>query len=100
VDSNGYSDPMRYIFRVHAVRRMFERRISRDDVRHVVEYGRVVEDYPDDKPYPSRLMLGYCGEKPIHVVLADNFSADERIIITAYEPDPKQWDAHFMRRNP
>jgi len=78
---------------------MFERRIGRDDVLAVVEGGRAVEDYPDDKPYPSRLMLGFRGDRPIHVVEADN-PDDGEIIIIAYEPDPNQWDARFLRRKP
>lgn len=79
---------------------MFERRIGRDDVLAVVENGLAVEDYPDDKPYPSRLMLGFRGDRPIHVVAADNPDDGEIIIITAYEPDPNQWDARFLRRKP
>ena len=91
---------MRYLFRVHAVRRMFERRISREEARAVIEYGQVVEDYPDDRPYPSRLMLGFREGRPIHVVVADNLADGERIVITAYEPSPEQWDALFLRRKP
>jgi hypothetical protein len=58
------------IFRLHAIQRMFERRISREDVRHVLETGEIVTDYPDDQPYPSRLVLGWCGERPLHVVVS------------------------------
>ena len=50
--------------------------------------GRVIEDYPTDFPYGSALWLGLAGGKPLHVVAADNAAADERIIITVYEPDP------------
>lgn len=48
----------RVIFRVHALTRMFERRISVADVRAVVAEGEVIQAYPDDKPYPSKLLLG------------------------------------------
>jgi len=48
----------RITFRVHAVRRMFRRAISVEDVRRVLADGETIEDYPDDKPYPSRLLLG------------------------------------------
>lgn len=89
---------MKYIFRVHAVRRMFERRISRDDVVWVVEKGTVIEDYPNDTPYPSRLMLGYRESRPIHVVLAENAEEMTSIIITAYEPSAELWEQGFMRR--
>ncbi len=86
------------IFRVHAVRRMFQRQISIADVRHVLDTGEVIEDYPNDYPYPSRLVLGWCDRRPIHVVAAENMKDQQTIVITAYEPDPGQWEDGFRRR--
>lgn len=86
------------IFRTHAIQRMFERRIGVDDVRHVLLTGEVVEDYPDDIPYPGRLILGWCEPRPIHIVAADDAEAKETIVITAYQPDPAQWEHGFKRR--
>jgi hypothetical protein len=60
--------------------------------------GDVIEDYPNDYPYPSRLVLGFCGARPLHVVAADNPGAPETIVITVYEPDPAQWDVTFRVR--
>jgi len=57
-----------------------------------------VEDYPDDIPHPSRLVLGWSGARPIHVVVADNVDDQENIVITVYEPDPTEWAAYFKRR--
>jgi hypothetical protein len=88
----------RLVFRVHAIQRMFQRHISEDDVRHVVEHGDTIEAYPKDTPYPSRLVLGWCGSRPIHVVAADNAANRETIIITVYEPDPHEWEQDFRRR--
>jgi hypothetical protein len=88
----------RLIFRVHAIQRMFQRRISVDNVRHVLATGEVIEDYPSDIPYPSRLMLGWCGARPIHVVAADNTDTQETVVITVYEPDLTQWEPGFKRR--
>jgi hypothetical protein len=51
---------------------MFERGISTDDVRQVTELGEVIREYADDTPYPSRLILGWIGGCPLHVVAADN----------------------------
>ena len=48
----------RLVFRVHAIQRMYQRTISAAEVRHVIATGETVEDYPDDTPYPSRLVLG------------------------------------------
>lgn len=89
---------MKLTFRLHAVQKMFERQISTEDVREVIENGEVIREYADDMPYPSRLMLGWIGERPMHVVAADNPTDSETIIITAYEPDPAMWEADFKRK--
>ena len=86
------------VFRVHALQRMFERRISVDDVFAVIGRGEVIEDYPDDRPYPSRLVLGWRRARPLHVVVAHNLNEDELIVITVYEPNPAFWEADFKRR--
>ena len=92
---------MKLIFRQHAVRRMFERSISTTDVGAALASGRVIEDYPTDTPYPSCLWLGFTGERPLHLVFADNSGDGERIIITVYEPDPALWLADLAtRKNP
>ena len=91
---------MKLVFRVHAVRRMFERAISDDDVRHVLTTGEVIEEYPADLPYPSRLVSGMREGRPLHVVAAENTAEDETIVITAYEPDPGLWQPGFRERKP
>jgi len=53
------------VFRVHAVARMCERRITEEEVRRTLEGGETIEHYPDDTPYPSLLMLGWAAERPI-----------------------------------
>jgi hypothetical protein len=86
------------VFRVHALHRMFERRFSIDDIKAVIASAETIEAYPDARPYPSRLVLGWRGERPVHVVLADNLSDNEIVVITVYEPDPDLWEADFRRR--
>ena len=88
----------RLVFRVHAIQRMYQRNISEVEVRHVITTGETVEDYPDDTPYPSRLVLGWNDRRPIHVVVADNVDEQENIVITVYEPDPLEWQPDFKRR--
>jgi len=86
------------VFRVHAVRRMFTRKISRDEVAAVIRNGEDVEDYPDDKPYPSKLLLGWSGGRPVHAVVAHNETEGEFIVVTAYEPDLEKWEEGFKVR--
>ena len=57
----------------------------------VLSIGEVIEDYPDDTPYPSNLILGWIKGRPIHVVAAHNSDEKEIVVITVYEPDPQQW---------
>ena len=86
------------VFRPHAIQRMFERGISTSQVRLALEEGQVIEDYPDDMPYPSRLVLGWHESRPIHVVAARNDEENETIVITVYEPDPDKWEPDFKGR--
>ena len=89
---------MKIIYRQHAIQRMFERNISDGDVKIALKSGSTIEDYPDDTPYPSRLILGFSQGKPLHVVYADNHDSNERIIITVYEPNLVLWDADLKTR--
>jgi hypothetical protein len=86
------------IFRVHAIQRMFERRVSAENVRQVLQSGEMIEDYSGDMPAPGGLMLGKHGTRPLHVVMAENTIANELVVITVYEPDPSQWKARFKDR--
>ena len=86
------------VFRVHATQRMFQRSIRPEEVRHIIENGETIEDYPEDQPYPSRLVSGHTGHRPVHVVVADNEADHERIIVTVYQPDPTRWTEDFRTR--
>lgn len=88
----------RIIFRIHALQRMFMRQISDENVRYVIDKGEVIENYPDDTPYPSKLLLGWIGSRPLHVVVAESSEQMEKIIITAYEPNTDQWEDGFRKR--
>lgn len=89
---------IKYVFRIHAVRRMFQRGIDEKEVKDILEKGETIEEYPDDTPFPSRLALGWSAHRPLHVVVADNQKSGERIVVTVYEPSPDQWDNEFKRR--
>jgi len=77
---------------------MFARSIGYNDVKEVIEAGRTIEDYPDDTPYPGRLLTGWVDERPIHVVVAENQEENQIIVVTVYEPDLFIWEPGFERR--
>lgn len=90
--------PYKIVWRRHAYERMGQRNIHKSDVEHVLKTGEAIEDYPEDTPYPSRLICGWTKSRPLHVVAATNEVDNELIVITAYEPDAEQWDSAFTRR--
>lgn len=66
---------------VHCFERMQERNISRVDVKNCILNGEIIEDYPNDFPYPSCLIFGYTiKEKVIHVVAG----SDGELIMCIY----------------
>jgi len=85
-------------FSRHAIERMFQRDISPDIVHNVIENGEVIATYPDDKPYPSDLILGFEIDKPVHVVVANNQQTGECYIVTVYRPDSAVWNHDFKTR--
>ena len=77
---------------------MFERNISDDEVVTVLESGETINEYPDDTPYPSKLMKGTVSDRVLHVLIAENIPENEIVVITVYEPDPNLWDSEFRRK--
>ena len=89
----------RLLFLPHAIRQMSrpERLITTSEIHSVVEYGQIIEDYPEDVRGHSCLMLGY-GEdsRAIHVVCSPK---DEYLaIITTYLPREGEWSNDFRVR--
>lgn len=82
----------------HALKIMFERDISRKAVKHIVRTGEVIEAYPEDKPFPSFLILGYWQDKPLHAVIAYDMSDKWLYVITAYEPDEEHFESNWKIR--
>ena len=88
----------RILFRVHALERMFERNVPVKKVSQAVQTGEIIEDYSAEMPEPSRLILGFQGKRPFHIVTSENPVTNEITIITVYIPDPQKWDKYFKGR--
>jgi hypothetical protein len=86
------------LFRVHAVQRMFERNISAKKASQTLQSGETIEDYSGEMPEPSRLILGFQGKRPFHVVTSENPETNEITVITVYIPDPDKWNKDFKSR--
>ena len=67
-------------------------RLSFDEVFTSALHGEVIEDYPDDRPYPSCLIHGSTlSGRPVHSVWAYNDETGWAVLITVYRPDPERW---------
>lgn len=87
-----------YEFSRHAFRRAVERNISAFEIKEAGENAKIVEDYPDDKYFPSCLLLGFTkAGRPLHLQVS--YVNSELVkIITIYEPDPNKWINFSQRR--
>ena len=73
--------------------------LSLDEVFSSVHGGEVIEDYPEDRPFPSCLVLGKTVHgDPVHSVWAYNSDVRWAVLITVYRPDPKRWENWRTRR--
>lgn len=73
----------------HAWNAMDKRGISSKEVISVILNGEIIEEYRDDKPCPSFLILGFVGSRPIHVLTA--LCKEHIRVITTYEPVAVRW---------
>ena len=83
----------------HADEEALADNLSFDEIAHSVEHGEILEDYPDDKPFPSCLIHGSTpGGDPVHSVWAYNRETAFAVLITTYRPDPDRWIEWRKRR--
>jgi hypothetical protein len=87
------------VFSGHAIQRMFERGLNENHICQVIIDGEQIAEYPDDKPFPSVLLLGCATDRALHVVLGVDIESQICYVITVYIPDPKLWDLDFRRRS-
>lgn len=82
--------PENIIITMHAAKRLEQRGIFLKEVMNCIMTGEIIEQYPDDYPYPSCLTLGNTNtDKPLHTVVGSNGS--QLWIVTAYYPAPEKW---------
>jgi hypothetical protein len=85
-------------YSLHAVRQMVARNITPEEVADAILAGEVIEDYPEDKDGPSCLVLGRTrAGRSLHLQCTHP-SRPLVKIVTAYEPDPAEWDASLKHR--
>jgi len=87
------------IYSVHALDEMIaeDEMITKDEIRHIISSGEIIEDYPEDKRGHSCLMSGISSSnRPVHIVCAPK--EDYLAIITTYVPSLTKWESDFKTR--
>ena len=81
----------------HILTRLLQRGIGMDDIESCLLSGEIIEQYLDDYPSPSCLVLGATvNKKALHVVCG--IGDGEIWLITAYYPNPDEWADGFRVR--
>ena len=80
----------------HARVRMFERNVSTDDLITIISSGEIIEEYPDDEPCASVLIMGSIEAVVYHTVIA--VCTDHIRVITVYIPEENKWIEYRRRR--
>ncbi len=83
-------------FTEHAIKRLYERSIKIKDIISGITTGEIIEEYRDDYPYPSCLILGKDSKDlDIHIVCG---ISEEIWIMSAYYPNTNMWEEGFKER--
>ena len=70
------------------------------EVSEAIYKGEVIEEYPEDKPYPSVLIYGRTtAGRPLHIVCAYDQGENLVVVITVYHPNPELWVEYKRRIN-
>ena len=80
----------------HGRKRLSERGITINDICNAINSGEIIEQYPEDYPFPSCLILGMSEGRFIHIVS----SVDDGMIyiVTSYIPSESKWESDWKTR--
>ena len=81
----------------HAAHRLSERGIFMADIENCFKSGEIIEQYENDKPLASCLILGFTTQgRPLHVVASCD--GEYIYLISAYYPNEEFWNSDYKTR--
>ena len=78
----------RILWSYHVNMRLGQRFIAREAIIHAATSYEVIEEYPEDKYFPSYLLLGRRGEEVFHVLFGADMEGQNVRVVTASYPSP------------
>ena len=88
----------RILWTYHVNMRLGQRFIARETIIAAAESYEIVEAYPDDKYFPSYLLLGRQGEETFHALFGTDVDGQNVRVVTAYYPSPEEWEGDLKTR--
>ena len=88
----------RILWTYHVNMRLGRRFIARETIISAVDSYEIVEAYPENKYFPSYLLLGRQGEDAFHVLFGADVEGQNVRIVTAYYPSPEEWEMDLKTR--
>ena len=86
------------LWRTHALEQLLTRGIGTHEVREALLTGELIEDYADDRPFPSALIAALSEGHPLHVVVAFDSASGYAHVVTAYRPDTEYFQSDLRTR--
>ena len=85
-------DAQNYRITHHADEEARDDGLDFEEIFYSVHNGEMIENYPEDRPYPSCLIYGTNADgEPVHSVWAYVETSQQAILVTVYRPDPVRW---------
>ncbi len=82
----------------HVNMRLKNRGILREAIVSSVSEYEIIEEYPDDRYFPSYLVYSRYRNTVFHVLFAADAEGGDVRVITAYIPDSDQWKDDLKTR--
>lgn len=82
----------------HVTMRLRGRFVSRPAILEAVDSYEVIEAYREDKYLPSYLVLAQEEHGAFHVLFATDVPGRNVRVVTAYRPNPDEWEPDFRHR--
>ncbi len=78
--------------------RLGQRFIARETIIQAADTYEMVEAYPEDKYFPSYLLLGRAGNDAFHVLFGVDLEGQNVRVVTAYYPSADEWEIDLKTR--
>jgi hypothetical protein len=82
----------------HVNMRLEKRSVTREMIFSSIDQMEIIEKYPDDRYFPSYLLLFRYDGIYYHVLIAMDVAGDNVRVVTAYLPNTNKWEPNFKTR--